>query len=294
MAFEFLTELQEARMTRNADNQRRLTYADCKERAYLTLLMLQVMRYYPSHRDTAARYAYKTVMYREYRRFRVDGTDLYNLFYFITGDDVALDKLKDPQAAKDDRKKTLISVGKLNGYLRSLGANGSPTNKDYEILSLLERELEIQNNDYKEIRRRLVTFDTDTPKERQTTVTRLLFAGKVKLTDGDFLHQFTALTLDKNLENLNLTNPEPTFSAPDDVVVPYEQLRNYRYLVPTNMVPYVGKFLQSARAGRSILANFTQSYLPIIIMIDDIVRAGPAYIEQLKQVHNRAKRDLKK
>lgn len=292
MAFEFLTELQEARMTRNADNQRRLTYADCKERAYLMLLMLQVMRYYPNHRITAGRYAYKTVMYREYKRFRVDGTDLYNLFYFITGDETALDKLKDPEAAMADRQKTFLSIGKLNGYLRGLGSNDKPMSRDYEILSILERELEIRNNDYKEIRRRLVTFDTDTPKERQTTVTRLLFAGKVKLTDGDFLHQFTAFTLDKNLENTNLTNPEPTLSTPDEVV-PYEQLRNYRYLVPTNMVPFVGKFLQSARSGRSILANFTQSYLPIIIMIDDIVQAGPAYIEQLKQVHNRAKRDRK-
>lgn len=293
MAFEFLAELQEARMTRNADNQRRLTYADCKERAYLTLLMLQVMRYYPSHRITASRYAYKTVMYREYKRFRVDGTDLYNLFYFITGDDAALGKLKDPEAAKEDRKNTFISVGKLNGYLRALGSADGPSAGNYEILSLIERELGIRNNDYKEIRRRLASFDTDTPKERQTIVTRLLFAGRTKLTDGDFLQQFTALTLDKNLENPNLTSPEPTLSTPD-TAIPTEDLRNYRFLVPANMIPFVGKFLQSARSGRSILANFTQSYLPIIIMIDDIVQAGPAYIEQLKQVHNRAKRDLRK
>jgi hypothetical protein len=291
MAFEFLTELHEARMTRNADNQRRLTYADCRERAYLTLLMLQVMRYFPSHRITAAKYAYKTVMYRDYTRFRVDGSDLYNLFYFITGDDSALDKLKDPAAAKEERKRTFLSVGRLNGYLRSLGSANGPTPRDYEILSLLERELGIRNNDYKEIRRRLVSFDTDTPKERQTTVTRLLFAGRTKLTDGDFLHQFTALVQDKNLENFKLTSPEPTLSTPDNPP-PADELRNYRFLVPANSIPFIGKFLQSARTGRTIMANFTQSYLPIIIMIDDIVRAGPSYIEQLKQVHKRAKRDL--
>jgi hypothetical protein len=293
MAFEFLTELHEARMTRNSDNQRRLTYTDCRERSYLTLLMLQVMRYFPSHRITAAKYAYKTVMYRDYTRFRVDGTDLYNLFYFITGDDSALDKLKDPEAAKEERKKTFLSVGRLNGYLRSLGSANGPAARDYEILSLLERELGIRNNDYKEIRRRLVSFDTDTPKERQITVTRLLFAGRTKLTDGDFLHQFTALVQDKNLENFKLTNPEPTPSTPDNPP-PADELRNYRFLVPVNSIPFVGKFLQNARAGRTIMANFTQSYLPIIIMIDDIVRAGPSYIEQLKQVHNRAKRDLNK
>lgn len=293
MAFEFLNDLHEARMTRDANNQRRLTYTDCRERAYLTLLMLQVMRYYPSHIDLAAKYSYKTVMYRDYTRFRVDSTDLYNLFYFITGDETALGKLKDPEAAAIERKRTLLSVGKLNGFLRSLGRSQTPSATDYEVLSILERELNIRNSDYKEIRRRLVSFDTDTPKERQTTITRLLFAGRAKLTDGDFLQQFTRLTLDKNLENPKLNNPEPVVSTPD-IAVPTEDLRNYRFLVATSQIPFVGKFLQSARGGKAIVANFTQAYLPIIVMIDDIVRAGPAYIEQLKQVHNRAKRDLKK
>lgn len=293
MAFEFLTELYEARMTKNSDNQQKLTYADCKERAYLILLMLQVMRYYPKHREEAAKYAYKTVIHREYRRFRIEGTDLYNLFYFITGDDAALDKLKDPEAAKQDRKRTYLSIGRLNGYLRSIGNKNSPVSRDYEILSLLERELEIRNNDYKELRRRLVTFDTDMPKERQVTVTRLLFAGRAKLSDSDFLQYFTALTIDKNLENPNLTSPEPTVSTPDQEVNTAD-IRNYRFLVPSNSLPFVAKFLQSARLGKTVLANFTQSYVPIILMIDDIVRAGPAHIEQLKQVHYRAKRSLKK
>jgi len=293
MAFEFLTDLQEARMTRNADNQRRLTYADCKERAYLTILMLQVMRYYPSHIGMASQYAFKTVMYRDYLKFRVDGTDLYNLFYFITGDSKALGKLKDPGTAEVARKKTFISVGKLNGYLRDLSRKESASSSNYAYLMKLEDELGITNRDYKEIRRRLVNFDTDTPKERQTTITRLLFAGRAKLTDGDFLQQFTKLTLDKNLENPKLTSPEPIMNTPD-VQVPMEELRNYRFLVSTQQIPFVGKFLQSARSGRAIVANFTQAYLPIIMMIDDIVRAGPSYIEQLKQVHNRAKRNLKR
>src|SRR6056300_1897237 len=96
---DFIKGLQEARLTRNSSNQRRLTYDDCKERAYLLLLMMQTMRYYRKYRDDAGRYAKKTVMYRDYTRFRVDSTDLYNFFYFITGDEDALGKLKDPGSA---------------------------------------------------------------------------------------------------------------------------------------------------------------------------------------------------
>lgn len=287
---EFLKELQEARMTRNSNNQRMLTYTDCRERAYLLLLMLQTMRYYKSYKPVAAQYAYKTVMYREYTRFRVDGSDLYNLFYFITGDESALGKLKNPGAAAIERKRTHLSVGKLNGYLRSLGSADRPDNSDVAVLAQIEKDLHISNTHYKEIRRRLGVFSTDTPKERQVTVTRLLFAARTKLSDSDFLAAFSRLAQDQNLENFNATNPEITPSVPDSNI-PISDIANYRFLVSVNKLPFVAKFLESALAGKTVVSNYVAPYVPIIVMIDDIVKAGPAYIEQLKQLHKRAKRD---
>jgi hypothetical protein len=287
MAFEFLTDLQEARMTRNSNNQRMLTYTDCKERAFLIVMMLYVMAQYKSHRNVAAQYAYKTVMYREYTRFRIDGSDLYNLFYFITGDETALGKLKDPGSASIERKKTFISIGKVNGMLRAIGSNEKPGKAAIEIITKLEKDLNITNNDYKTLRRRLSFFDTDTPKERQLTVTRLMFAARAKLSDADFIVPFSAFTNDKNLEDLSKTNPEMELSVPDGVS--QTDVINYRFLVPVTKLPFIAKFLDNAKAGRSVVANFVQAYVPIIMMIDDIVSAGPVYVEQLKQLHKRAK-----
>ena len=292
MAFEFLNELTEARMTRNSDNQRMLTYTDCKERAYLIILMMQVMRYYRSYRDTVGRYAHKTVMYREYDRLRVDGSDLYNLFYFITGDSSAIDKLRNPGAAFVERKKTLVSIGNLNGYLRRMKRYEVPSNTDDKDLFQLERELNIINSDYKTLRRRISDYGTATKKEREITITRLLFAGRAKLSDSDFLHHFSKLALDKNLEDFTRTDPEFDPSVPD--TVKQADVVNYRLLVSINRLPYIAKFIENAQAGRAIVANFVQAYYPIIQMVDDIVRAGPAYVQQLKMLHNRAKRDLKK
>ena len=291
MAFEFLSELQESRMTRNARNQRMLTYSDCRERAFLMLLMIHVMRYYKKHRIPAGKYAYKTVMYRDYTKFRIDGSDLYNLFYFITGDETALGKLKDPGSAALERKKTFISIAKLNQYLRSAGSYDKPDKNDIAFLKIIESELKINNSDYKNIRRRLSTFDTDTQKERQTTVTRLLFAGRTKLSDSDFLQEFTKLTLDKDLEDFSKTNPEFDPSVPDSVQ--QQDVTNYRFLVPITKLPYIAKFLENAKAGKSVVANFMQAYAPIIIMIDDIIKAGPSYVNQLKQLHMRAKNETK-
>lgn len=287
MAFEFLNDLTEARMTRNSNNQRMLTYTDCKERAYIILLMMQVMRYYRSYRDTVGHYAHKTVMYRDYTRLRVDGSDLYNLIYFITGDRDALSKLKDPGSAEIEKRKVLLSIGNLNGYLRRMKRMDKPSSTDDNDLFQIERELQITNADYKTLRRRISSYGTDSPKERQKTITRLLFAGRAKLSDSDFLHYFSKLALDKNLEDFTKTDPEFDPNTPDNVSV--DDVTYYRFLVSVNRLPYVAKFIENAKAGRSIVANFVQAYLPIIIMIDDIVKAGPAYVQQLKILHNRAK-----
>ena len=80
--FSFLKDLHEARMTRDSRNQRLLSFSDCREKAYLSILCMQAMRFYRKHKTEATKYAYKTVMFREYKRFRIDGTDLYNLFAF--------------------------------------------------------------------------------------------------------------------------------------------------------------------------------------------------------------------
>lgn len=284
---DFIRDLQEARLTRNSSNQRQLTYGDCKEKAYLLLLMMQTMRYYRKYRDDSARYAKKTVMYRDYNRFRVDSTDLYNLFYFITGDKDALGKLKNPGAAATERKQTLLSVGNLNGLMRRMTKNEKPVNQDAIDLSQLEKDLGIRNSDYKTLRRRLSTFDTDSKAERKKTVTRLIFAARTKLSDSDLMPIFSKFAADGNLEDFNATNPETSINNVD--VTSRFDVENYRFLVSPRALPYISRFLEYANKGSSIPASFVSSYLPIFRMVHDIVLAGPAYIEQLKLVHQRAK-----
>ena len=287
----FIKELQESRMTRDARNQRLLTYTDCKEKAYLSILCLQAMRYYRKHRTDAMKYAYKTVMYRDYTRFRIDSTDLYNLYYFITGDEAALKKLKNPGAAAKERRSTVISVGKLNGFLRRMASGDKVTAQDLRDLALIESDLDISNPHYREIRRRLNTFDTDSTAERQKVITRLLFAARSKLSDSDVMPMFSRFTNDNNLEDFSATDPEPKLSMPD--IGGMQNIQNYRFVLPVSSLPFVGRFLNMMQKGATIPPAVAGSYLPLIYMVHDIVRAGPAYIKQLEQVHKRAKRDLK-
>ena len=79
---EFIKDINEARMTRDSSNARVLTYTDCCERLYLTMLVLEMLRKYPPFSNTVRVYAKKTSGHDSYRYFRSNGTDLYN---FISG-----------------------------------------------------------------------------------------------------------------------------------------------------------------------------------------------------------------
>ena len=78
MELKFLDEIYEARMTRNSTDQKKLSYTDCGERLYLSLLILELLRQYPgSSKGIANGYAKKTVDNQNYKHFRMHGTDLY-------------------------------------------------------------------------------------------------------------------------------------------------------------------------------------------------------------------------
>lgn len=68
----------------------------------------------------------------------------------------------------------------------------------------------------------------------------------------------------------------------------------YGYLVGIENAWRAKKTVElSLEGGKAIPSNYAKGYAPIVEMIDDIIQAGPAYITQLRQLHQRAKKDLK-
>ena len=146
---DFLSSLFEARMTRDSKDQKILTFTDCAERLYLTLLIMQLLNQYPTYRQLASKYSRET-KHSNYDRFRMYSTDLYNFVYFVTGDDEALDKLKDPDSAKAMRKKSRFPTMAFNRYLSAL-QQGLIAPSIMQVFLNIESGLNIRNTDYKTI-----------------------------------------------------------------------------------------------------------------------------------------------
>lgn len=288
---DFIRGLEEARLTKDSSNLRSLTYTDCCERLYLTLLCLELLRQYPRYTNIAQAYAGKTLGKETYSQFRAFSTDLYNFVYFVVGDDNALNKLKNPGAAKQARSTVTLPLFALNRYLRSLSTGTVPANITQEFIKL-ESSLKITNSDYKIIRRNITRFDKLNTREKKAIVTKLLFACRAKLRSSDIIDDLSALAAEKDLESPRVRDTEPTISTPD-ITVTARELALYRQLVGMEKVMMAKKFIEFAKQGRSMPAQMVQAYLPIIEMIDDIVDGGQGYVKYLQNLHQRAKKQRK-
>jgi len=287
---DFVSSLFEARMTRDSGDQKVLTYTDCSERLYLTLLILQLLNQYPTYRQLASKYARDT-KHSNYDRFRMYSTDLYNFVYFVTGNEEALNKLKDPESAKAMRKKSSFPTMAFNRYLMAL-QQGLIAPSIMQVFLNIENGLRISNTDYKNIRRNVFLFNSITEREKQNLVTRLLHAARAKLRSSDIIEYLEKLASDRNLETGRVDDREPTISIPD-ISTQGRDLAMYRYIVGGSNIVATKRFIDLALNGKSIPGSLVQAYLPAIKMIHDIVKAGPSFVSVLKALQSRAQKSRK-
>ena len=284
---DFLTELHEARMTRDSGNQRVLTYTDCCERLYLTMLTLELLRRYPQFAPVAHGYAKKTTDRDSYKHFRMYATDLYNFAYFVQGDTEALAKLKDPKSATAMRLRTTLPAMAFNRYLIALSSGRTSTVSDQKVFLDIESALHITNTDYKAVRRNIFNLTRLGTADKKKTVTRLLYAVRAKLRSSDIIEHLEALAAVRDLESAKIRDPEPTVSIAD-ISVTARDLGFYRYLLGTKNLMLAKKFIELAKDGKPIPPQMVRAYMPAIKSIDNIVKAGPAFISMLKALERRA------
>jgi len=283
---DFIKDIHEARMIKGSSDVRTWTYSDCGEKMYLILLTLDLMKHYPRYSVFAHQYARKT-KHHTYKGFRHNSTDLYNFLHFLQGDDAALDKLKNPGAAKRAQGMSALPIKEISKYIADLSV-GTPSTSQ-QMFIRIENGLHIDNKEYRDLRRYIGRYPSEPTQAQKNITTKLLYAVRAKLRDSDIIDEFSKLVADKDLETARVDDTEVTFTKPD-VGMDMSDLRFYRFLISQSKLPHLQKFLDYMREGKTVPAQFAQAYVPIIEIIDDIVQAGPTYINMLKTVRKNAKK----
>ena len=285
---EFIKDLQESRMTRQGSTVKQLTYSDCCENMYLILLTLDIMSKFPSQTSFTRMYARKSRSLK-YDKFKIDSTDLHNLIYFITGDEEALGKLRDPGAARRTQGRVAFPLRDVQQYLANM-ASGQGSFAPQQMFIRIENGLSINNRDYKEIRRYLVKFTNEPEGVKKNILTRLLFALRARLRNSDIIDNFSKLVADNDLESSTVKDTEDYPSTPDIASAPQDILW-YKLIDKGISIVPLKNFLEHVKSNKLPTRPMVQAYMPMIEMIDDIVAAGPSHIHQLKILHNRAKKN---
>jgi hypothetical protein len=165
----FIRELTEARMIFKQGDLRH-TYSEVCENLYLCILTLEFLSRINQTRDFAKQYAQRTTSFYNYNEFRANGTDMYNLMYFVTTPADNVKKIFNSEDAAKLRESTHLPLMALNGFLVSLT---NPGNRDIYFIMRVEAALRISNGSSKEIRR-LLSHHNPAQSEVQNLAYRIL------------------------------------------------------------------------------------------------------------------------
>jgi hypothetical protein len=285
--YKFLDYIAEGKMIRNTDGVSRLTFTDASDLTLLYFLALHVMRHYPISRRFVKTYSEEVLKWQNWDAFRSTGNDLYNLLNIIDGDEKIVEKLSNPRAAKVMRQRSSFPTLTAKRLLRSF-SNANPSMSDASDLVKIDNSL--QNSRYSGLRRRIANYKTLIPSERRRAVTELENALKARGRNSDIVDYYIMFVQDYDLESSQVKDTEPRVSVPDPVKADTKDIQMLRMLgVPNKDLPFAYKVLSLTSRGLGIPPRFAQAYRPIMQIIDDVVKAGPGYVNLLKQVHNRAK-----
>jgi len=286
--FTFLDYITEGKMIRNSDNVSRMSFTDASDITLLYFLALSVMRHYPISRNYVKTYAQEVLKWQNWNHFRSSGNDLYNLLNIVDGDTSIVGKLKDPRGALILRARTVLPTLAVKRLLRNMANGSAPSAEDSSVLLKLDAAL--RNSAYSGLRRKVGNYQSLSSEAKKEVVTQIEYGLKARGRNADLIDYYILFVSDYDLESKTAKDTEPTISVPDPIPTTTKDIQMLRMLgVPSKDLPFAYKVLSITSRGLPIPSRFAQAYQPIMQIIDDIIKAGPGYVNLLKQVHNRAK-----
>ena len=164
----------------------RFTFPEVTERIYLSFLALALMSQNKDTLGFAKSYADQTMAKGTFDQVRMMNNDLANMLAIVSGDPEITKKLKNKNQAQAMRQRQPVPVMALRRYLRSYEDH-------YKNLTDLERALNINDGNLRNIRRAVANYNKLDSKMKLQTLHRLQQQLQSKLPNTDILKKFKEL-----------------------------------------------------------------------------------------------------
>ena len=186
MLTPFLKYVSEGKVIRKHSDLQRFTFPEVTERIYLSLLALALMSQHKETLGFAKTYADQTMAKGTFDQVRMMNNDLANMLAIVSGDPEITKKLKNKNQAQAMRQRQPVPVMALRRYMRSWEDH-------YRNLTQLERALNINDGNLRNIRRAVANYKKLNSKMKMQTLHRLQQQLQSKLPNTDILKKFKEL-----------------------------------------------------------------------------------------------------
>ena len=166
----------ESRQYRNLANVKTMNLRSIADFAFLDLLSLYVLYNEYETAPVAARYADKTIFYRNFSKARLSGTDLY-VSLNILSDPAGLFSQRisqNPEADAILRSKLKVDLSTVKRYLDLMADATLDKDSATTLLLRLEKQLNITDSKLKSLRRLVQDWPALNSMQRNLSATRML------------------------------------------------------------------------------------------------------------------------
>ena len=186
MLTPFLKYVSEGKVIRRHNDLQRYTFPEVTERIYLSFLALALMSQNKDTADFAKSYADQTMAKGTFDQVRMINNDLSNMLAIVSGDPEITKKLKNKDQAQAMRQRQPVPVMAVRRYLRTWEDH-------FKNLTHLERALNIQDANLKNIRRAVANYATLDARTKSQLMARLKQLLQSKLPNTDIQRKFKEL-----------------------------------------------------------------------------------------------------
>jgi len=186
MLTPFLKYVSEGKVIRRHSDLQRYTFPEVTERIYLSFLALALMSQQKDTLPFTKTYADQTMAKGTFDQVRMVNNDLANMLAIVAGDPEITKKLKNKNQAQAMRQRQPVPVMALRRYMRTWEDH-------YKNLSQLERALNINDGNLRNIRRAVSNFKNLDARQKMQALQRLRQQLQSKLPNTDILKKFKEL-----------------------------------------------------------------------------------------------------
>tara|TARA_B100000035_G_scaffold245558_1_gene214179 strand:+ start:1335 stop:2177 length:843 start_codon:yes stop_codon:yes gene_type:complete len=200
--YTFIGDLMESRMFRSKSKVEDTNAREMADFAMMNLLALYILSNEYDFAVAAQDYAKRTMMYGNFNSYRAGGTDL----------NIALTAVRNGMSgdgAKDDLQNNKLRFNdvKIKAFLNTIKAGRPPVSVPSFFLRM-EKDLDIQNSNYRSIRRLAQDWPRLNKMQKQLVITRMMQFFRAKALRSELYSYIRDMSRSQGLEARNAHNAE--------------------------------------------------------------------------------------